>query len=64
MIKFYIDWIVNDKSTSYTLYTAVIIYLKLIYYNQLATKSTAPLLTNICFQKFEDINEVIGSSKL
>ena len=34
---------VNDKSTSYTLYTAVIIYLKLMYLNQLAKKEQLSL---------------------
>jgi hypothetical protein len=30
---------VNDKSTSYTLYTAVIVYFMLMYLNQLAKLS-------------------------
>jgi len=42
---------VNDKSTSYMLYTAVIVYFKLMYLNQLAKKSTAQLRKSGTFSK-------------
>jgi hypothetical protein len=46
---------VNDKSTSYMLHAAVIIYLKLMCLNQLAKKSTAQLRKSGTFSKLNQI---------
>ena len=42
---------VNDNSMSCTLYTAVIMYLLLMYLNQLAKKSTTQLRKSGTFSK-------------